>query len=139
MPDRPKRGMDALLAEQREQAAAAAAKPARPARTNTADSSAAIVSEQRHDAASWTARPGISDKTAMASRPSRPARPGSSARLRSWYMTQETASSLARAVDDLHYATRAPKWAVIAAIVSAGLADLSAIEAELRAQQAAPD
>ena len=50
-------------------------------------------------------------------------------------MTQETASSLAEAVDNLHYATRAPKWQVIAAIVRAGLADLGAIEAELRAQQ----
>ncbi len=64
--------------------------------------------------------------------PGSSARPGKTARLRSWYMTPETASQLAKAVDDLHFATRAPKYEVLAAIVRAGLADLQAIETELR-------
>jgi len=51
-------------------------------------------------------------------------------------MLPSTADDLARAVDDLHYATRAPKYEVLAAIIRAGLADLGPIEAELRAQQA---
>ena len=51
-------------------------------------------------------------------------------------MTAATADALAAAVDNLHFATRAPKYEVIAAIIQAGLSDLSAIEAELRAQQA---
>lgn len=59
-----------------------------------------------------------------------------SARLRSSYMTSATADALQAAIDDLHFSTRAPKYEVIAAIIRAGLADLGAIEAELRAQQA---
>lgn len=50
-------------------------------------------------------------------------------------MTPGTADTLARAVDDLHYATRAPKYEVLAAIVRVGVADMAALEAELRAQQ----
>jgi hypothetical protein len=50
-------------------------------------------------------------------------------------MTPATADTLSKAVDDLHYSTRAPKYVVLAAIVRAGLANLGAIEAELRAQQ----
>jgi hypothetical protein len=50
-------------------------------------------------------------------------------------MTPSTAESLAAAVDNLHFATRAPKYEVLAAIVRAGLADLAAVEAELRASQ----
>ena len=45
---------------------------------------------------------------------------------------------LSQAVDDLHYATRAPKYDCLAAIVSAGVADLRGIEAELRASQEQP-
>jgi hypothetical protein len=52
-------------------------------------------------------------------------------------MTPATADALAEAVDDLHYATRAPKYEVLAAIIRAALADLAPIEAELRAQQEA--
>jgi len=55
--------------------------------------------------------------------------------MRSWYMTPATATALAEAVDNLHYATRAPKYEVLAAIVRAGVRDLAALEAELRAQQ----
>jgi hypothetical protein len=51
-------------------------------------------------------------------------------------MTPATADSLSAAVDELHFATRAPKYEVIAAIIRAGLSDLAAVEAELRARQA---
>jgi hypothetical protein len=50
-------------------------------------------------------------------------------------MTPDTAETLAAAVDELHFATRAPKYEVLAAIVRAGVADMAAIEAELRASQ----
>jgi len=50
-------------------------------------------------------------------------------------MTPDTARSLAEAVDNLHCATRAPQYEVLAAIVRAGLADLAAVEADLRASQ----
>jgi len=50
-------------------------------------------------------------------------------------MTPETAEELATAVDDLHFATRAPKYEVLAAIVKAGLADLNAIETALRSRE----
>jgi hypothetical protein len=50
-------------------------------------------------------------------------------------MTAETADTLAAAVDNLHFATRAPKYEVLAAIIEAGLSDLPAIEAALREQQ----
>jgi hypothetical protein len=49
-------------------------------------------------------------------------------------MTEDTAVSLAEAVDNLHFATRAPKYEVLAAIVQAGLADLDAVEAQLLRQ-----
>jgi len=52
------------------------------------------------------------------------------------YMTPATADDLAKAVDELHFSTRAPKYEVLAAIVRVALADLGRIEAELRAQQA---
>ncbi len=51
-------------------------------------------------------------------------------------MTPASADALAEAVDDLHHATRAPKYEVLAAIVRHALADLGAVEAELRARQA---
>jgi hypothetical protein len=50
-------------------------------------------------------------------------------------MTPATADALAQAVDDLHYATRAPKYEVLAVIIRHALADLGPIEAELREQQ----
>jgi hypothetical protein len=50
-------------------------------------------------------------------------------------MTPASADALAQAIDDLHYATWAPKYEVLAAIIRAALADLGPIEAELRAQQ----
>ncbi len=109
MTDKPKKGMAALLAEQQQQVAA---EPARPARD---------ASEARTDSPS---------------RPARDAGPGKAARLRSWYMTPTTADTLAQAVDDLHYATRAPKYEVLAAIIRHALADLGPVEAELRARQA---
>lgn len=40
---------------------------------------------------------------------------------RSWYMPRETADALAAAVEDLHYATRQPKHAILAALVAAAL------------------
>jgi hypothetical protein len=52
-------------------------------------------------------------------------------------MTPDSAETLAAAVDELHWRTRAPKYEVLAAIVRAGVADLAAIEAELRASQQA--
>lgn len=50
-------------------------------------------------------------------------------------MTPASADALAQAIDDLHYATRAPKYEVLAAIIRAALADLGPIEAELRERQ----
>lgn len=35
---------------------------------------------------------------------------------RSWYVTQEASDALAAAVDDIHYATRAPKHAIASAL-----------------------
>lgn len=48
-------------------------------------------------------------------------------------MTPATAAALSEAVDNLHFATRMPKYEVLAAIVRAGLADVPAIEAKPRA------
>jgi hypothetical protein len=50
-------------------------------------------------------------------------------------MTADTAAELSAAVDELHFATRAPKYEVLAAIVRAGVADMAALEARLRAAQ----
>ncbi|WP_047892958.1 hypothetical protein [Micromonospora sp. RV43] len=50
---------------------------------------------------------------------------------RSWYMRRDVADSLARALDDLHYATRAPKHVILAAIVEHALADLDGIRDRL--------
>lgn len=52
-------------------------------------------------------------------------------------MTPGTAEALATAVDDLHFRTRAPKYEVLAAIVLHGLADLDAVEADIRSGQTA--
>jgi hypothetical protein len=141
MTDKPKRGMAALLAEQQEQVAA---EPARPARDAGEASPASPSSPARRPppapssrgarASAAAARPAITDSP---SRPARDAGPGKAARLRSWYMTPATAGTLAQAVDDLHYATRAPKYEVLAAIIRHALADLGPVEAELRAWMAA--
>ncbi len=40
---------------------------------------------------------------------------------RSWYMPKTAADALAAAVDDLHYATRQPKHAVLAALLAVAL------------------
>ena len=50
-------------------------------------------------------------------------------------MTPASADALAQAIDDLHYATRAPKYEVLAVIICHALADLGPIEAELRERQ----
>jgi hypothetical protein len=57
---------------------------------------------------------------------------------RSYYLTRDLADRLATAVDDMHFATRAPKHEVLAAIIAVGLADLKPIEAQLRARQGPP-
>ena len=51
---------------------------------------------------------------------------------RSYYLTRDLADRLATAVDDLHFATRAPKHEVLGAVIQAGLADLERIEGQLR-------
>ncbi|SCL21290.1 hypothetical protein [Micromonospora aurantiaca (nom. illeg.)] len=50
---------------------------------------------------------------------------------RSWYMRRDVADSLARALDDLHFATRQPKHVILAALVEHALADLDAIRDRL--------
>jgi hypothetical protein len=143
----PKKGMAEFLAEQQQQVAA---EPARPSRTASAGNPAsparnasdmrgapqpaetALVSHSQPLAAPSPASPeGPSSPGTSSRRP----RPGKTARLRSWYMTPASADALAQAVDDLHYATRAPKYEVLAAIIRVALADLGPVEAELRAQQ----
>lgn len=47
---------------------------------------------------------------------------GSEMDRRSWYMPKASADALAAAVEDLHFATRQPKHAVLAAIVEVALA-----------------
>lgn len=124
MPDKSKRGMAEIIAQQQEHIAG---EPARPARPRTpATTARAHSSDSSTRAESAESRPA---------RPRTPAKPGSSARLRSWYMTADTADALSKAVDELHYSTRAPKYEVLAAIVRTALSDLGPIEAELRAQQ----
>lgn len=54
-------------------------------------------------------------------------------------MTPGTAEQLAKAVDDLHFTTRAHKYEVLAAIVRAGVADLAAVEADIRMSLASQD
>jgi hypothetical protein len=51
-------------------------------------------------------------------------------------MTADTADALSKAVDELHYSTRVPKYEALAAIVRPALANLGSIETELRASQA---
>jgi hypothetical protein len=40
---------------------------------------------------------------------------------RSWYMPRSSADALAAAVEDLHYATRQPKHAIMAALIDVAL------------------
>ena len=152
MTDKPKRGMAALLAEQQRQVAEGAASPASPAsdaRTARASGPAVRATPARSPAGTTAAarttsqsrnKAASSASDASPSRPASSARdagPGKAARLRSWYMTPATADALAEAVDDLHHATRAPKYEVLAVIVQRALADLGPVEAELRARMAA--
>jgi len=51
---------------------------------------------------------------------------------RSWYMPKESAEALAAMVDDIHFATRKPKYEILAAVVAEALARRSAIERRLR-------
>lgn len=69
--------------------------------------------------------------------PTAPAKPSPTARAqemdrRSWYMPKATADALAAAVDDLHYATRAPKHAVLAAVIDVALAHVEEARGRLR-------
>jgi hypothetical protein len=50
---------------------------------------------------------------------------------RSWYLPSGIADNLARAVDDIHYATRRPKHEVLAAAVDVALAHRDEILARL--------
>lgn len=50
---------------------------------------------------------------------------------RSWYMSAAAADELAGAVDDLHFELRAPKHAVLSAIVT-GLAHLDEVRGRVR-------
>jgi len=43
---------------------------------------------------------------------------------RSWYMPRESADALAAAVEELHFTTRQPKHAVLAALVAVALDNL---------------
>jgi hypothetical protein len=52
---------------------------------------------------------------------------------RSWFLPKAAADGLAEAADDLHFATRAPKSAALAAIIETGLAHLD--EARRRLDQ----
>jgi hypothetical protein len=54
---------------------------------------------------------------------------------RSWYLPQEAAERLSEAVEELHYATRAPKHVVLAELVAAALEHLDGVQARL----ASPD
>ena len=149
MTDKPKRGMAALLAEQQRQVAEQAASPARDASDARAARPSSpgrqVVSAAPPGSTATAAAPARSlrgqaaspARDAGTSRTARAAGPGKAARLRSWYMTPATADALAEAVDDLHHATRAPKYEVLAAIIRHALADLRPVEAELRAQRAA--
>lgn len=67
------------------------------------------------------ARPAPADDSP---RPARTRAKGPEMDRRSWYMPKESADALAAAVDDLHYATRQPKHAVLAALVSVALEHL---------------
>jgi hypothetical protein len=50
---------------------------------------------------------------------------------RSWYMPKASADLLARAVEELYFATRKPKHEILAALVDAALAEYPAVQARL--------
>lgn len=54
-----------------------------------------------------------------APRPTRAKAPGMDRR--SWYMPRESADALASAIEELHFSTRQPKHAVLAALVAVAL------------------
>lgn len=62
--------------------------------------------------------------------PAGPRRRGAMDR-RSWYMPTATAEALTAAVEDLHFATRAPKHEILTALVDVALAHRDEIAARL--------
>jgi hypothetical protein len=52
-------------------------------------------------------------------------------RHRSYYLAADVADQLAEAVDDLHFATRAPKHVVLSAVVAVALAHRAEVVAAL--------
>ena len=50
---------------------------------------------------------------------------------RSWYMPREIADVLTAEIDDLHYTTRKPKWAVLSAIIAVAMDHKDEIRARL--------
>jgi predicted transcriptional regulator len=50
---------------------------------------------------------------------------------RSYYLPKEAADALAEALDDLHYATRRPKHAVLAEMLAVALEHRADVEARL--------
>jgi hypothetical protein len=55
---------------------------------------------------------------------------------RSWYMSAETAESMAAAVSDLHHSHKCPKHRVLGALVKVALAHRAEVEALLSAHDA---
>lgn len=51
---------------------------------------------------------------------------------RSWYTRVEAVEALAAAVDDIHFATRVPKYEVVAALMEAAVAQAPKVQAKLR-------
>jgi len=67
--------------------------------------------------------------TAPAEPAQRPARAkGPAMDRRSWYMPKASADALAAAVEELHYRTRRPKHAVMAALVAVALEHLDEVQ-----------
>jgi hypothetical protein len=84
-----------------------------------------------------TTRP---DRTAKADRPAKPestAKPapapaGAEMTMRSWYMPKASSDRLAGLVDDVHFATRLPKYLIMDALVNVLDRHRDEIEAEAR-------
>jgi hypothetical protein len=53
---------------------------------------------------------------------------------RSWYMPKESADALAAALEELHFATRQPKHAIMAALVAVALEHLPAVEQRVKGE-----
>lgn len=53
---------------------------------------------------------------------------------RSWYMPKETADALAAALEELHWSTRQPKHVIMAALVTAALEQLPAVEQRIKGE-----